>query len=230
MAWTKLTTRNAWLPALVLGLVAAGLAAAGWNTHFWEARRSSLESNPHGSCRAYAEAQNMFKRHDWDKDGKFTYACPFTLLYTTLDENGQPIQLIDGALAQATSPNSTKHGYYFGEPKTIDDWPIDWEKDFALCATPAVYGRTGFSTFVITTDGRVWGKDLGRSELVDDFPADPRQAGWYDADNEAPPGRTVTAFWKPFLPAVLAGLAVGGLAWLAIILVARRRSAKPEER
>jgi len=146
------------------------------------ARRSSLETNAVGSCRAYAEAQTIYKRVDWDKDGKFTYATSFPLLNTALDANGDPIQLIDSAFAAADSPNSPKHGYCFRDMLTIARVPIDWEQDFALCATPAVYGRTGYRTFIVKTDGTTYGKDLGSSEFVDDYPADPAADGWIIAE------------------------------------------------
>jgi hypothetical protein len=145
-------------------------------------RRWSFETNAIGSCRAYAEAQIMYKRQDWDGDGKLTYAASFPLLNTTPDASGSPIQFLDSAFAAATSPAAPKHGYYFGDMRTIAGKPIDWEQDFALCATPAVYGRTGFRTFIIKTDGTTWGKDLGSSGFVDDYPADPSAEGWIIAE------------------------------------------------
>ena len=141
-----------------------------------------IETNAVGSCRAYAEAQTMFKRNDWDGDGKFTYAASFPLLNTTPDARGQPIQLIDGAFAAATSPTMPKHGYYFVNMKTIGGRKIDPANDFALCAVPAVYGKTGYRTFIVCTNGTTFGKDLGRSELVDDYPADPCADGWIIAE------------------------------------------------
>ncbi len=222
MAWTKLMPRNAWLPAAVIGLVAAGLASMWWNTGYWSARRSQHEINAMGSCLAYAEAQRCYARREWDNDGKLAYARPFTLLRTTPDENGRPIEYIDAAFAQATSPKAPKHGYYYGDCKTIGGMPVDSRYEFALCSTPSIYDRTGWRTFLISTEGTLWAKDMGRSGLLDDFPSDPRKAGWYDAEREGPPG--VASKWAPLLPAALAGLAVGGLAWLLIVLSTRKRA------
>jgi len=69
-------------------------------------------------------------------------------------------------------------GYRFLECARVGGKPINWAKDFALCATPANYGETGRRTFVVRADGVVWAKDLGRAEFVEDFPADPGAEGW----------------------------------------------------
>jgi len=146
------------------------------------ARRSSLETNAVGSCRAYAEAQTIFKRNDWDGDGVLAYAKDFKELHSTKDGQGNPIQLIDAAFAAAADKDHPKHGYYFVNMKTIGGKAIDWKNDFALCAVPAVYGRTGYRTFIINTNGTVFGKDLGASTAVEDYPAEPQKAGWIIAE------------------------------------------------
>ena len=71
---------------------------------------------------------------------------------------------------------------FFEDMTTIGGRPIDWEKDFALCATPAVYGQVGYRTFIVMTNGTIFGKDLGGSEFVDDYPADPCAEGWIIAE------------------------------------------------
>jgi hypothetical protein len=136
-----------------------------------------------GSMRAYASAQSMYRRNDWDGDTELEYATPFTRLSTELDGAGNPIQLIDAALAAATggAEGGAKHGYVFRDMKTIGGKPIDWSKEYAFCAIPAVYGRTGYCTLIVTTDGTVWCKDRGEDGspgFVNDFPRDPAKAGW----------------------------------------------------
>jgi hypothetical protein len=183
--------REAWVMGVIFGAMLL-LPLAAWGAVraapavldglFGSRCHGSLETNAVGSCRAYASAQTIYKRNDWDKDGKLTYATPFPLLSTTLDEQGQPIQLIDAAFAAATSPSTPKHGYCYRDCSTIAGAPIDWEKDFAICATPAVYGRTGYRTFIISTDGTTYGKDLGGAQFVSDYPADPVAAGWIIAE------------------------------------------------
>ncbi len=148
------------------------------------ARRSSLETNAVGSMRAYCAAQSMFHRNDWDGDHTLEYAEDYTLLSTQKDGTGQPIQLIDAAFAAAKGAGGVpKHGYVFREMKTIGGQKIDWVNDFALCAIPAQYGRTGYRTFIICTNGTVFGKDQGAAgKFVDDYPADPSAAGWIIAE------------------------------------------------
>ena len=143
----------------------------------------SLETNAVGNCRAYCSAQVMYHRNDWDNDGTLEYASPARLLHDQPDADGQPINLMDQFFAAATVPGGPpKHGYVFQEMQTIGGQPIDWKVDCALCATPAVYGRTGYRTFIISTNGTTFGKDLGRSAFVTDFPADPTAEGWIVAE------------------------------------------------
>jgi len=219
MAWAKLTPRNAWIPAVTLGLATFALNLTAPDLSL-AARRSSLEANAMGTCRAYAVAQDMYKRHDWDGDGKLEYAHPFALLNATRDGTGPPIQLIDDAFALATSPATPKHGYWYRDCQTIGGLPIDWARDFALCATPSIYGRTGWHTFMVSTDGRVWSRDLGRSAYLADFPWHPQRDGWWDIE-EGPPSRLAAI--ARALPAALAGLAVGLGSWLLIVLLTRKR-------
>ena len=84
--------------------------------------RSSLpynEGSAASSLRTYCGAQNMFRRSDYDGDGVFEYAFPYTLLNTQLDENGERIRLIDDAFANASRDNppsgttTPKSGYIF---------------------------------------------------------------------------------------------------------------------
>jgi hypothetical protein len=125
----------------------------------------------------------MYHRNDWDNDGELEYASPAKLLHDQLDANGEAIQLMDQAFAAATVPGGPpKHGYIFREMQTIGGQPIDWKVDYALCATPAVYGRTGYRTFIISTNGTTFGKDLGPSGFVTDFPADPVAEEWIVAE------------------------------------------------
>ncbi len=151
-------------------------------------RRSTLETCSVGSCHAYAEAQIMYKRRDWNKDGELEYAHPFPVLHHQKDENGEMIQLIDSSFAKAVPGGPPKHGYNFRDMKTIGGKSIDWKKDFALCATPSYYRRTGYRTFIATTDGTVWGKDFGKSAFLDDFPADPGAEGWHKPNGYGKPG------------------------------------------
>jgi type IV pilus assembly protein PilA len=142
------------------------------------ARRSSLETNSVGSCRTYSSSQTMFKRNDWDADGAMEYAMPFTLLNTQQDSDGTTIQLIDSAFAAATVGGIPKHGYIFADMTDINGVlglvPIDWEVDYGLCARPVRYGRTGYRTFIVSTNGTVFGRDDGSiGVMITTYPIDP---------------------------------------------------------
>ena len=62
---------------------------------------------------------------------------------------------------------------------------IDWVNDFGLCAAPSVYGRTGYRSFIVCTNGTVFGKDIVTGQPptfaedadMDNYPADPSAAG-----------------------------------------------------
>jgi hypothetical protein len=147
-------------------------------------RISSLDTNAIGSVRAYCSAQSMYKRNDWDGDGELEYAEIPAELTTQVDGAGTPIELMDRAFAAAQGVYGVpKHGYIFRAMAYIDTERIDWKKDFALCAIPAVYGRTGYRTFIVSTSGTVFGKDQGEGgTFVDDYPADPDAEGWIIAE------------------------------------------------
>jgi type II secretory pathway pseudopilin PulG len=153
------------------------------------ARRGSLETNAVGSMRAYCSAQSMYHRNDWEMLGKgpgtqgtLEYARPYTWLNTQKDGSGTPIQLIDTAFANASVSNPPtgttmpKHGYIFDDMQTLGGQPIDWLNDYGLCGTPSIYGRTGYRTFIVCTNGTVFGTDQGLAGIVVAYPQDPSMA------------------------------------------------------
>jgi prepilin-type N-terminal cleavage/methylation domain-containing protein len=141
------------------------------------ARRGSLETNSIGSCRAYASAQSMFHRNDWDADTELEYATPYTLLNTQVDGAGNPIQLIDSAFAAAVAGGPPKHGYNFQDMVSINAVAMDWVNDYGLCGLPATYGRSGYRTFIVSTNGTVFGQDQGAAGgFVADYPGNPSAA------------------------------------------------------
>jgi hypothetical protein len=190
------------------------------------ARTCDPESSAIGSCMSYAMAQTVYRRTDWDGDGRLTYAPRLAMLNAAPGRDGMPIRLIDASLAAATSPNSPKQGYCFREMQTIGGRPIDWEKDFALCAMPEEYGLVGRFTFIVGTDGRILGKDLGRAEFVADYPANPRAEGWRPEEE-----CFVTPFlWRHGMAASLvSGLLVALAVWIGIAVYAWRRNRRKVE-
>ena len=81
--------------------------------------------------------------------------------------------LILPAMAAANNAKAGDHGYYFIDVKVEN--PQD---EFGLYAVPCEYGKTGVSTFYVSTDGTVWKKDLG-GQLPDPAkPPDVRDGTW----------------------------------------------------
>jgi prepilin-type N-terminal cleavage/methylation domain-containing protein len=180
------------------------------------ARRSSLETNAVGSCRTFCGAQTMYKRNDWDAIagggpqfptgletiGVLEYAQDLRDLNACLDGNLDPVNLVDAAFANAKSDQvgagygmgagngQPKHGYLFAEMLTIAGSAIDWVNDYGMCACPSVYGRTGYRSFIVCTNGTVFGKDVitnvpplfTEDAEFADYPADPQLTNWIIAE------------------------------------------------
>jgi len=93
---------------------------------------------------------------------------------------GPELKFIDLAFASATSPDSTKAGYWFVD--IVADrltGPYDFERECGLCAVPAISGAKGYPTFVIDIQGVAYMKDNG-GKPVTVFP-DVEKDGWVPA-------------------------------------------------
>jgi len=112
----------------------------------------------------------------------------FYLLNAMPDGAGIPIQLLDRAFALANAVVSAKHGYWFQDIETIGGAAgVDllaaegWVNDYSITAIPAVYGRTGYRTFIVSTNGTTFGLDRGNVDTpvpVTDYPSSPQADGW----------------------------------------------------
>ncbi len=97
------------------------------------------------ALRTYLGAQSTFYRTDFYS----TEGRPGT--FAELGRFG----FIDKAMAEATTPERARAGYYFVEIET------EGAGIPGLCAAPARYGKTGRNTFVIDVAGVVYWKDTG---------------------------------------------------------------------
>ena len=123
--------------------------------------RTGTESRAVASLRAYAQAQFSFwesKRRSGDKP---SYARDLRQLKGALPSE---VVAAHGLLGEPYN------GYLFLEMKTIAGEAINWGGDFALCAIPAEYGRTGYRTFIVCTNGVVLGKDRASPSFMSDYP------------------------------------------------------------
>jgi hypothetical protein len=142
-------------------------------------RRMAAEARIVSQLLAYNKVQQGWHSKARGGSSKLRYADDLAKLVDLPDAPEEARKLIDVTFAAAHGPNGAPlNGYLYQEMRTIFGAPINWDGDYALCATPAVYGKTGRKTYLHKTDGDVWEKDLGKSDFVTDFPTNIQGAGW----------------------------------------------------
>jgi hypothetical protein len=134
--------------SLALGCLAVLTLAA---VTFWAALPKlscpgipSTEFAAIAALRTYLAAQRQFHR----TEGRLAS-------WTELARLG----LIDQAMAEATSSENPRAGYYFVEIEPEGEMRMGLCMD--LCAVPARYPKTGRNTFIIDVTGTVYRKDTG---------------------------------------------------------------------
>ena len=130
-------------------------------------------------ARAYVDAQETYRKTDWDEDGVLEYAQNLVSTPETYDGlywpsgDGVPESpagpFVDNSELQ--TPEDGYFGYRYRILKSQGDNIAGGAYDyvingnmiagFALVATPARYDRTGVMTFVVNQYGTVYQKDLG---------------------------------------------------------------------
>jgi hypothetical protein len=138
-------------------------------------KQSTLQSNEQqaaNACKAYAEAQEIFHRNDWDGDGILEYTPKISDLWETKPGTGN-VALISAefAAADATLPNPKPFKGYLFKPllsRTVNGKtssyliaPGHQTLGYAIMAYPAKYKMTGVNTFTISNTGTIYQKDLG---------------------------------------------------------------------
>ncbi|MCK6470158.1 MAG: DUF2950 domain-containing protein [Planctomycetes bacterium] len=144
-------------------------------------RMAANESAAIAACKTYCEAQDIYRRTDWDSDGVLEYQ---QRLSTVIDPGGSCCHLnmtmVDSAFAAAEGDPGTaipKAGYVFKVLKAQGPHAPGGAKSYvvpgsgvsansmtlgyALIACPAEYDATGRNTFVVDKSGVVYQKDLG---------------------------------------------------------------------
>jgi hypothetical protein len=141
----------------------------------------------------YLEAQKMYYKTDWDKDGEHEYAQQFVSdademngLYWARVE-GQPESPL-GPLFQSGEPGKTYHGYHYRiltseEHKTYMR-SGKLKTGFAAVAWPARYDETGVKSFLINHEGKIVEADLGVDTLrkVQDIQYFTQKAPWTEVE------------------------------------------------
>ena len=144
---------------------------------------------------AYHDAQIDFASIDRNANGEREYAQKFISSENVHDglywETSEPEVLSPlGSLFANDTPEGAYHGYYYrilnsqGDAAKggREDYVIDGQMTggFALIAWPAVYGRTGVMSFMVSDHGVVYQQDLGQDSagLAMEIPAFNPGAGW----------------------------------------------------
>ncbi|MGD0089175.1 MAG: DUF2950 family protein [Planctomycetota bacterium] len=170
-------------------------------------RMAANETAAAASCKAYAEAQEIYHRTDYNNDGVLEYAQALKGDWSLLENKaGQgDLALIDKSFADAEGPPSKhgrpKAGYCFkilkaqganaagGKRSYLAKGPDGVERmtlGYALVAYPAAYDATGRDTFMINNSGTIYQADLGLQtpaivEQMTEFDPDPNKM-WTPAD------------------------------------------------
>ncbi|KGQ19308.1 hypothetical protein LF41_2956 [Lysobacter dokdonensis DS-58] len=155
------------------------------------------------ALRTYHDAQNDYAEIDRDGDGVLEYARKLVStdgrhdgLYWADDDSGEISPL--GPLFGDDTPKSDWHGYRYrilesqgasapgGAYKyTLGD---NMSRGFALVAWPVKYGDTGLKTFMISHDGGVFERDLGKDtdKTVAKMKTFDPDSGWQAIDEPKP--------------------------------------------
>ena len=158
----------AWTGALLLALGLVWFVAA--VVVLPRILRPRTEASIVAALRDYSEAQFRFKRSKAAGAGQESFADQLPKLRGLLP---------DEVIAAWGPSGKPYHGYLFRELKTIAGQPVDWLNDFGVCAIPAKYGVASRRSFILTTNGTVFGHDWGKQvEFFEDFPADPLSSPW----------------------------------------------------
>ncbi len=139
-------------------------------------------------CLAYVDAQREYASKDRNGDGVLEYAQKFLsdpgkedgLYWETKEgEEQSPLGPLVGEAKKvgykkkAGNQPSPYHGYFYkilkaqgkNAPRGTYDYVINGRMTggFAMVAYPAVYGSSGIKTFIVSQDGVVYEKDLGKN-------------------------------------------------------------------
>ena len=129
------------------------------------------------TCQAFAEAQEIYRRTDWDRDGVLEYAVDIQQLIDREQPGDELIALIDRGMANADARLMTptpKAGYLFkilrarmlgGSRETYFEGE-NMTRGYAFLAFPVQYGVSGFDSFIIDSSGRIYQKDLGPNTVA----------------------------------------------------------------
>ncbi len=159
--------------AIAWNLFCVPIVAAIAIPNLLESRVMANESNAVASLKVYCTAQSMYKKANYASANGLQaqqYAPSFAVLGgpgAHKNSSGAPLSLVSDVFARATGPTSGYQGYYFVDIKVNDGKPLNPLYEYALCAVPCQYDRTGIHTYVIDHRGTVQMKDNQGQPVTD---------------------------------------------------------------
>lgn len=153
---------------------------------------ASNETAAIAACKTLAEAEEIYRRMDWDGDGVLEYAQSIRGRHSLYEpsEGKADLHLVEAAFAQAEGSVGSarpKAGYVFkilkgqgpAAPGGRKSYLVNGNmtQGYALVASPSVWDETGRNTFLMGQAGTVYQKDLGPSTAKSD-----NGLGEYDPD------------------------------------------------
>ena len=166
------------------------LAAVLWLKHLpgddkaTPARMEKNELRAMENLKTIFDAQEKYRAHCRDINGKTEYAAFVTHLWVSVEPSGAPVKLdlIPERLAVAIGPTKALDGYYYVDVRERYELPgknmhpLDYQTQWAVAAIPRQAGRTGDRVFLADQSGRIFAKPL--NEFISLYPLEPEKDGW----------------------------------------------------
>ncbi len=160
-------------------------------------RMAANESAAIAACKTFAEAEDIYRRTDWNSDGVLEYATRINGNYSLFERTAATgdLQLVDQAFANAecsstveTSCTAPKAGYGFfvltgqgaGAPGGTKNYvqQTHMTVGYGLSAVPYSYDGTGRNSFQINTTGTVYQADRLSAATTHISTYDPKAGGF----------------------------------------------------
>ena len=155
------------------------------------------------SCKAFAEAEEIYHRTDYDKNGVLEYAQTLSGNYSLLETQAGSgdLALVDKSFALAEGQPGTatpKAGYVFtvltqqgpaatgGQRFYVPAGKTQMTLGYGMCASPAAYDSTGRDSFMINGNGTIFQKDRGTGTTIHET--------WFNPDTAT---NAVGGPWSP---------------------------------
>jgi hypothetical protein len=161
---------------LCLSLLSVGAGIAVAQPLLQSYHRKSMRQNEVTSwiaLKTFAEAEEIYRRTDYDGDGVLEYAPSLAELDRRLQKQSSSSGFSSKFVAAEGLPGvaTPLNGYVFkvltaqGSSATGGkrNYMVngDMTMGYAMIACPAIYGETGSESYVISNNGSLFGKDLG---------------------------------------------------------------------